>query len=76
MQVTFMIENYDDYYRKTKSENDEYLKTLPQGEKDESEILSILAYRGELYYDSLKRIRKLKDKLGHRKSYHEYYRVV
>ncbi len=62
MQVALMSENYDDYYRK-KKEDDYYLKNILEQETDDSELLTLLAYHGQLYYDSLKRIRKLKERL-------------
>ncbi len=65
MQVTLMTENYD-YYRRKKTEDDDYLRDMIERGTDDSDLLTILEYRGQLYYDSLKRIRRLKEKIGKR----------
>ncbi len=58
-----MPEKYD-YYRKKKPEDDDYLRNMIERGSDDSDLLTILEYRGQLYYDSLKRIRRLKEKIG------------
>jgi len=70
-----MSENYDDYYRKKKPEDDDYLKSMIERGTDDSDLLAILEYRGQLYYDSLKRIRRLKEKIGKKGGYQMYYRA-
>ncbi len=64
MHLDSRIYQIDSAYRKKYLENDDYLKSLFEGDTDDSELMDILAYRDQICYHSLKRIRRIKERLA------------